>query len=132
MNNKFFKDLKKSLEEVVAYKKGKLDLYSEYIEISEQPTMIKNKHLGSDFDDLLREEGTLETAELTAIKMVIIDQVIKEMKKKKLSQTEMTKRLDISKATFMQLLDPQNFSLTLLTLYRIAAVLGKDLKIRFH
>jgi hypothetical protein len=35
MSNKFFKDLKKSLEEVVAYKKGKLDLYSEYIEIPE-------------------------------------------------------------------------------------------------
>jgi len=33
--------------------------------------MTKNKHLGSSFDDLLREEGTLEAAELAAIEMVI-------------------------------------------------------------
>lgn len=55
--------------------------------------MTKNKHIGPDFDDILREEGTLEAAELAAIKMVIADQVAKEMKKKKLSQTEMAKRL---------------------------------------
>ena len=35
MDNKFFKDLKKGLEEVIAYQKGKLDLESEEIEISE-------------------------------------------------------------------------------------------------
>ena len=94
--------------------------------------MTKNKHLGSNFDDILREEGTLETAELTAIKMIIIDQVTQEMKKKKLSQTEMAKRLGTSRAAFMRLLNPQNFSVTLLTLYRAAAVLGKDLEIKFH
>ena len=55
--------------------------------------MTKNKHLGPDFDDILREEGTLKVAELAAIKMVIADQVAKEMKKKKLYQTEMAKRL---------------------------------------
>lgn len=50
MSSKFFKDLKKSLEEVVAYKQGKLDLYSEYIEIPEslaeyKPKEIKNGKL---------------------------------------------------------------------------------------
>lgn len=45
MSNKFFKDLKKSLEEVVAYKKGKLDLYSEYIEIPEPPAEYKAKDI---------------------------------------------------------------------------------------
>jgi putative transcriptional regulator len=45
MSNKFFKDLKKSLEEVVAYKKGKLDLYSEYIEIPEPPAEYKPKEI---------------------------------------------------------------------------------------
>ena len=48
--------------------------------------MTKNKHLGPHFDDILREEGTLEATELAAIKMVIAEQVAKEMKKKKLSQ----------------------------------------------
>ena len=45
MSDKFFKDLKKSLEEVVAYKKGKLDLYSEYIEIPEPPAEYKAKDI---------------------------------------------------------------------------------------
>lgn len=94
--------------------------------------MTKNKHLGPDFDDILREEGTLETAELAAIKMVIAEQVAKEMKKKKLSQTEMAKRLGTSRAAFTRLLNPKNYSVTLLTLYRAAAALGKDLEIKFH
>lgn len=94
--------------------------------------MTHNKHIGSNFDDILRKEGTLETAELTAIKMIIIDQVTQEMKKKKLSQTEMAKRLGTNRTAFMQLLDPQDFSVTLLTLYRTAAALDKDLEIRFH
>jgi|GEM_PF-5291295 len=53
--------------------------------------MKKNKHIGPSFDELLKEEGTLEAAELAAIKKVIAEQVAKEMKKKKTSQTEMVK-----------------------------------------
>jgi putative transcriptional regulator len=45
MPNKFFKDLKKGLEEVVAYKKGKLDLRSESIEIPEPPAEYKAKQI---------------------------------------------------------------------------------------
>ena len=45
--------------------------------------MTKNKHIGPSFDELLKEEGTLEAAELAAIKKVIAEQVAKEMKKKK-------------------------------------------------
>ena len=41
MSSKFFKDLKKSLEEVIAHKEGKLDLYSEYIEVPEQNRIMK-------------------------------------------------------------------------------------------
>jgi antitoxin HicB len=94
--------------------------------------MTKNKHIGSRFDDFLEKKGILEEVELAAIKTVIAKQVAKAMKKKKLSQTEMAKRLGTSRAAFMRLLNPQNFSVTLLTLYRAAAVLGKDLEIKFH
>jgi hypothetical protein len=38
--------------------------------------MAKNKHIGPDFDDILRAEGTLETAELTAIEMVIAEKTL--------------------------------------------------------
>jgi putative transcriptional regulator len=45
MGNKFFKDLKKGLEEVIAYQKGKLDLRSEEIEIPEPPAQYKAKQI---------------------------------------------------------------------------------------
>jgi len=45
MSSKFAKDLKKSLEEVVAYKKGKLDAIAEYIEIPEPPAEYKPKEI---------------------------------------------------------------------------------------
>jgi predicted XRE-type DNA-binding protein len=94
--------------------------------------MTKNKYIGPSFDELLKEEGTLEAAELAAIKKVIAEQVTKEMKKKKISQTEMAKRIGTSRAALMRLLNPENYSVTLLTLYRAAAALGKDLEIRFQ
>jgi putative transcriptional regulator len=42
---KFFKDLKKSLEEAIAYQQGKLDLRSEVIEIPEPPARYKAKQI---------------------------------------------------------------------------------------
>lgn len=45
MSNKFFKDLKESLEEVLAHRQGKLDLYSEYIAIPEPPNKYKAKDI---------------------------------------------------------------------------------------
>lgn len=45
MSNKFFKDLKKGLEEVIAYQKGKLNLRSETIEIPEPPAQYKAKQI---------------------------------------------------------------------------------------
>ncbi len=41
----FFKNLKKSLEDVVAYKKGKIKLVAEVIEIPEPPAEYKAKDI---------------------------------------------------------------------------------------
>ena len=94
--------------------------------------MASNKHIGSRFDDFLKDKNILEEVELAAIKTIIAEQFSKEMKKKKLSQTEMANRLGTSRAAFMRLLNPKNFSVTLLTLYRAAAALGKDLEIKLN
>jgi hypothetical protein len=45
--------------------------------------MAKNKYLGSDLDDILREEGTLEEATIGALKMIITDQLARKKKKQK-------------------------------------------------
>lgn len=43
--NKFFEDLKEGLTDIVAYKKGKLTLRSEFIDIPKPPAMYKAKDI---------------------------------------------------------------------------------------
>ena len=90
---------------------------------------MKEIHLGSDFDDFLAEEGLLEETETVAIKRVIAFQVEQLMKEKKLTKTEMSRRMRTSRAALERLLDPANESVTLQTLDRAARALGKRLQI---
>jgi len=90
---------------------------------------MNKKHIGSKFDDFLREENILEEAQAAAIKRVISYQIEQEMKHKKLSKTEMANRMKTSRAALERLLDPDNASITLSTLERAASALGKKLKI---
>ena len=90
---------------------------------------MENKHIGSDFDDFLAEEGLLEQAETVAVKRVIAYQVEQLMKQQNLSKTEMSRRMKTSRAALERLLDPANQSVTLQTLDRAARALGKRLQI---
>jgi antitoxin HicB len=45
------------------------------------------------------------------------------------TQTEMAKRLKTSRPALQRLLDPENYSVTLLALNRVAAILGKKINI---
>lgn len=91
---------------------------------------MNKKHIGSDFDDFLKEDGIYEQVQAVAIKRVIAYQIAEEMKKKKLSKTEMASRMKTSRAALERLLDPDNVSITLVTLERAASALGKKLKIQ--
>jgi antitoxin HicB len=44
---------------------------------------MTNKHIGSDFDDFLREEGVLAEVEVAALKRVIAFQIEQEMNRRK-------------------------------------------------
>jgi len=90
---------------------------------------MKKEHLGSDFDDFLREERLLDTAEATAAKRVIAFQIAEEMKHRKLTKSEMASRMKTSRPALERLLDPANPSVTLGTLERAASALGKKLKV---
>lgn len=91
---------------------------------------MNKKHIGSDFDDFLKEDGIYEQVQAVAIKRVIAYQIAEEMKKKKLSKTEMASRMKTSRAALERLLDPNNASITLVTLERAASALGKKLKVQ--
>ncbi len=90
---------------------------------------MKKKHLGSDFDDFLREEHLLTVAETTAAKRVIAFQIAQEMKRCRLTKSEMASRMKTSRPVLERLLDPENRSVTLSTLERAASAVGKKLRV---
>ena len=90
---------------------------------------MKKQHIGSKFDDFLREEQLLDAAQATAVKRVIAFQIGQEMKRRKLTKAEMASRMKTSPAALERLLDPGNRSVTISTLERAASALGKKLKV---
>ena len=92
--------------------------------------MKKNKHIGSSFDDFLRNEGLLAEAEATAVKRVLAHQIEKEMADRHISKTALASMMQTSRSSLDRLLDPDNPSVTLLTLESVALALGKKLKVQ--
>jgi antitoxin HicB len=90
---------------------------------------MKNEHIGSNFDDFLAEESLLTETETVAVKRVIAYQVEQMMKEQNLTKTEMSRRMNTSRAALERLLDPANQSITLQTLERAAKALGRRLQI---
>ena len=87
-------------------------------------------HIGSDFEDFLREEGRLEDATALALKRVLAWEFQQAMTKAKVSQAEMARRMHTSRAVIRRLLDESDPSITLLTISKAATVLGKNLRLR--
>ncbi|HCM25150.1 MAG: Fis family transcriptional regulator [Treponema sp. GWB1_62_6] len=90
---------------------------------------MKNNTIGSSFDSFLEEEGIAEAVEAGAVKKIISVQLLDTLKKQNLTKTELAHRLETSRAAVDRLLDPDNESVTLLTLTKAASVLGKKLKL---
>ena len=90
---------------------------------------MKNKHIGSNFDEFLESEHILDEVSDLAIKKVIAHQIESEMKSQNISKTQMAKMMKTSRATVNRLLEPNNCSLTLHTLSNAARVLGKSLNV---
>ena len=91
---------------------------------------MSKKHIGSSFDDFLKEESLLESSTAIALKRVIAWQIAKEMKAQNLTKTELAKRMHTSRAALNRLLDEHDASLTLTTLASAAAALGKKVNLQ--
>lgn len=89
----------------------------------------RNPHIGSSFDDFLAEEGILEECEVGALKEVLALQVEASMRTLGLNKVQMARRMRTSRAQLDRLLDPGNTSVTLHTMQRAAAVLGKRVRL---
>lgn|SRR5690242_8044749 len=90
----------------------------------------KSKHIGSDFEDFLREEGRLEEATAIALKRVIAWEIQQAMEKANVTQAEMARRMRTSRAVIRRLLDGDDPSVTLTTISKAANALGRDIVLK--
>jgi len=89
----------------------------------------RNKHLGSSFEEFLKDEGIHEEATTHAIKRVLAWQISEAMKVKRISKSEMAKRMQTSRSQLERFLDPDNSKVLLETVQRAAAAIGKRVTI---
>ena len=93
---------------------------------------MRNKdkgRIGSSFDAFLAEDGILEECEERAIKELLAMQVDQAMKAEGISKAQMARRMRTSRPALDRLLDAANTSVTLHTLQRAAAAVGKRLRL---
>jgi len=89
--------------------------------------MVRNT--GSRLDDYLAKRGVLADADATAIKRVVAFQLARLMREQKISKSRLAELMGTSRSSLERLLDPDNPSVTLLTLQRAARALGVRIKL---
>lgn len=85
--------------------------------------------IGSSLDDWLRDEGTYEQTTSRAIKRVLARQLEGAMRAQNVSKVEMARRMGSSRSALDRLLDPENDSVTLGTLRKAAAAVGRRIRL---
>ena len=83
----------------------------------------KKGKIGSPFDGFLAEQGILRECEEQAIKQILA------MAKDRLTKAAMAARMQTSRRALDRLLDPNNTGVTLHTLQRAAAAVGRQLRL---
>lgn len=90
---------------------------------------MKREHVGSEFDDFLKQDGLLAECEAGAFKRVVTWQLEQEMKRRKISRAKLATRMKISRSTVDGMFAPDEPSITLHLLERAALALGRKLKV---
>lgn len=91
--------------------------------------MANNPHIGSSFDDFLKEEGIFEETTAIAVKRVIAWQITEAMKIAGLNKKDLADRMHTSRSQLDRVLDKDDTGLTLETLSRAASALGYRVKV---
>lgn len=89
----------------------------------------RNPHRGSSVDEWLKEEGIVEAVTAKAIKEVIAWQLAEVMKAQSITKTEMARRMNTSRFQLDRVLDPENAGVSLDTLSRAAAAIGRKVRL---
>lgn len=92
--------------------------------------MAENRHRGSTLDSFLEEEGVLAETQAKAIKEVIAWQLGEAMRQRGLSKSALARLMHTSRTQVDRVLDPENGNVTLETLQRAAAVVGRRVELQ--
>ncbi|MDO5436790.1 MAG: helix-turn-helix domain-containing protein [bacterium] len=93
--------------------------------------MIDKKYIGTSFDSFLEEEDILQESEAVALKRVIAYALEEKMKADNISVNRLAKELETSRTAICRILDPENTSITLNTIEKVAKYLGKKIVLSF-
>lgn len=91
--------------------------------------MADNKHRGSTLDSFLESEGVLGEFQAKAIKEVIAWQLTEAMKQRKLTKTALAALMKTSRTQINRVLDPTDGNVTIETLQRAAALVGRRVQL---
>lgn len=91
--------------------------------------MAKNIHRGSTLDSFLESEGVLGEFQAQAIKEVIAWQLAEAMRERKMSKTRLAELLHTSRSQVNRVLDPNDGNVTIETLQRAAALVGRRVEV---
>jgi DNA-binding Xre family transcriptional regulator len=91
--------------------------------------MADNKHMGSSLDSFLEEEGVLGEFQAQAIKEVIAWQLGAAMKERKMSKKRLAELMHTSRTQVNRILDPNDGNVTIDTLQRAAAIIGRRVQL---
>ena len=90
-----------------------------------------NKFTGSNFNDFLEEDGILEEVSAKAHKRLLAYQLAGIMTEKSITKSNLAIRLKTSRSQLDRILDPENTSITIEALERVAHAVGTKLQIGF-
>jgi hypothetical protein len=91
--------------------------------------VCKNRSRGTSIDNFLKEEGVLEEFQARAVKEVIAWQLGQAMKEQKISKRRLAALMHTSRTQFDRVLDPTNGNVTIETLQRAAAIVGRKVQV---
>ncbi len=91
--------------------------------------MADNKHRGSTLDSFLEGEGFLAEFQAKAIKEVIAWQLAEAMRDRKITKSALAVLMHTSRTQINRVLDPNDGNVTIETLQRAAAIVGRRVEL---
>ena len=92
----------------------------------------RNPHIGSNFDDFLKDEGVFEEVQAKALKRALSEQIEESMQAANISKVRMAEIMATSRSQLDRVLDPDNISVQLDTLMKAARAVGKTVEIKIR